>query len=135
MLDMAKDNLSLQRAVIGALRAAFNDHGPITPEHFDSAAKRILGQLGNAKAEGLARALGQRRWEGVSEKEHAAITSKGGRSAWSGTTKKQRSEEMSRRLALGWETRRAKKAAAEKAAKEKAARDERGAQARERNRG
>jgi hypothetical protein len=39
---------ALRRAVIGALRSAIKDHGPITPEQVGSAAKRILGNLVNA---------------------------------------------------------------------------------------
>jgi transcriptional regulator with XRE-family HTH domain len=41
---------SLERVVIGALRSAIHDHGPITPEWIGSAAKRILGQLVNARS-------------------------------------------------------------------------------------
>lgn len=41
------DDDSLLRAIVGALRAAINDHAPITPEHIGSAAKRILGNLVN----------------------------------------------------------------------------------------
>ena len=37
-----------ERAITGALRAAIRDHGPITPEHVGSAAKRVLGNLRNA---------------------------------------------------------------------------------------
>jgi hypothetical protein len=32
-------------AVIGALKSAFNDHGPITSENMHSAAKRIVGLI------------------------------------------------------------------------------------------
>jgi hypothetical protein len=39
----------IERAVVGALRAAIRDHGPITPEHIGSAAKRIVGNLKNAR--------------------------------------------------------------------------------------
>jgi hypothetical protein len=39
----------VERAVVGALRAAIRDHGPITPEHIGSAAKRIVGNLKNAR--------------------------------------------------------------------------------------
>jgi hypothetical protein len=39
---------ALRRAVIGALRSTIKDHGPITPEHVRSAAKRILGKLADA---------------------------------------------------------------------------------------
>jgi transcriptional regulator with XRE-family HTH domain len=41
---------ALERAIVGALRHAINDHGPITPEHIGSAAKRVLGNLVNARA-------------------------------------------------------------------------------------
>jgi hypothetical protein len=38
---------ALERAVIGALRSAIRDHGPITAESVGSAAKRIIGNLAN----------------------------------------------------------------------------------------
>jgi len=37
----------IERAVVGALRSAIKDHGPITPQHIDSASKRVLGNLRN----------------------------------------------------------------------------------------
>jgi hypothetical protein len=40
---------SIERAVVGALRSAIRDHGPITPEQIGSAAKRIVGNLKNAR--------------------------------------------------------------------------------------
>lgn len=46
MTDKAKE-----RAVIGALRSAINDHGPITPDKINSAMKRVLGNLANVSAE------------------------------------------------------------------------------------
>ena len=93
---MAKQE-SLERAIVGALRATIRDHGPITPDKIGSAVKRILGQLGNAKADGLARALGRRRWVGVSEEDRKKIQGAGGRSAWASMTAKERSAEMKRR--------------------------------------
>ena len=90
---------SLERAIIGALRAAIKDHGPITPEHIGSAAKRILGQLGNAKADGLARALGRRRWAGLSAVERGELAGAGGRKAWASLSAEARSAEMRRRAA------------------------------------
>jgi transcriptional regulator with XRE-family HTH domain len=39
----------LERTLVGALRSAINDHGPITPEWLGSAAKRILGDLVKAR--------------------------------------------------------------------------------------
>lgn len=38
----------LERAINGALRAAINDHGPITADRLNSAAKRVIGALANA---------------------------------------------------------------------------------------
>lgn len=38
---------ALERAVVGALRSAIKDHGPITAEHIGSAAKRVVGNLEN----------------------------------------------------------------------------------------
>jgi len=38
-----------ERAIVGALRAAIHDHGPITPEQIGSAAKRVAGNLRNAR--------------------------------------------------------------------------------------
>ena len=39
----------LERATIGALRAAIHDHGPITLDRIPSAAKRVVGQLCNMR--------------------------------------------------------------------------------------
>jgi hypothetical protein len=39
----------LERAIVGALRAAIHDHGPITAEHLGSAAKRVPGNIANAR--------------------------------------------------------------------------------------
>lgn len=88
---------SLERAIAGALRAAIRDHGPITADKIGSAAKRILGQLPNARADGLARALGKRRWAGVSEEERKAVSGSGGRAAWASMSAEERSIEMKRR--------------------------------------
>ena len=90
---------SLERAITGALRATIRDHGPITPEHIGSAVKRIIGQLANAQADGLARALGRRRWAGLSAEERGKVTSAGGRSAWASMSAEERSAEMKRRAA------------------------------------
>jgi hypothetical protein len=95
--SMHEDDDSLERAIIGALRATIRDHGPITPDKIGSAAKRILGQLGNARASGLARAMGKRRWAGMSAEDRAAVTSSGGRNAWAGMSPEERSAEMKRR--------------------------------------
>jgi hypothetical protein len=120
-------NPELERAIVGALRDQIKAHGPITPEWIGSAAKRILGQLANAKPTGLARALGKRRvqlmgpeahaalssaggtgrWKGVSAKKHAAITSAGGKKAWADMTPDQRSAEMKRRAQVRAEKRKA----------------------------
>jgi len=80
-------NPELERAIVGALRSQIRDHGPITPEWIGSAAKRILGQLGNAKPSGLARALGRRRTQLLSPEELTAFTSAGGTSRWKGVSK------------------------------------------------
>lgn len=59
MTDKAKE-----RAVIGALRSAINDHGPITPDKINSAMKRVLGNLANVPcAHDQLRALGVREIE------------------------------------------------------------------------
>jgi transcriptional regulator with XRE-family HTH domain len=39
----------LERAIVGALRSAINDHGPITADLIPSAAKRIVGNVVNAR--------------------------------------------------------------------------------------
>jgi hypothetical protein len=91
------DDDSLERAIIGALRGTIHDHGPITAEWISSAAKRILGALGNARADALARALGRRRWEGVSEKERTKHQAAAASSYWKAMTPEERSAEMKRR--------------------------------------
>jgi len=48
---------------------------------------------------GLARALGRRRWAGVSAEERSKVAGAGGRSAWASMTAKERSAEMKRRAA------------------------------------
>ena len=45
-------SVNIERAVVGALRHAIRDHGPITPEQIGSAAKRIVGNLKNARCPG-----------------------------------------------------------------------------------
>lgn len=42
---------ALERAVLGALRSAINDHGPITADKLTSATKRVIGGLANAGVE------------------------------------------------------------------------------------
>jgi hypothetical protein len=42
-----QENDGAERAIVGALRSAIHDHGPITPETIGSAAKRIVGNLRN----------------------------------------------------------------------------------------
>jgi hypothetical protein len=113
---MSAEQESLERAITGALRSAIRAHGPITPEHIGSAVKRIVGQLANAKLDGLARALGRRRWHGVSSADAHKIRSKGGRkggqkggrTAWAGVSKAERSAEMKRRAAVREANREAK---------------------------
>jgi hypothetical protein len=45
------DEEVLERAIVGALRSAIHDHGPITPEDVGSAAKRVIGNLRNVAME------------------------------------------------------------------------------------
>jgi len=45
---------SLERTIAGALRAAIHDHGPITADKIGSAVKRIVGNLANVDAPGVA---------------------------------------------------------------------------------
>jgi hypothetical protein len=100
---MAKDptaNNELERAIVGALRDQIQAHGPITPQWIGSAAKRVLGNIANAKSTGLARALGSRRWKGTTAEERAAITGSGGRTAWAGVSPEERTAEMKRRAAV-----------------------------------
>ncbi len=86
----------IERIVVGALRAAIKDHGPITLDRIGSAAKRVIGQL--AGAVGPA-AMARRRWQGVPEEERLEISGAGGRAAWAGVSEAARSEEMRRRAA------------------------------------
>lgn len=46
-MDQDADD-SLFRSVVGSLRAAIHDHGPITLDRIGSAAKRVVGNLRNA---------------------------------------------------------------------------------------
>jgi len=87
---------SLERIVAGALRAAIQDHGPITLDQVGSATKRVVGQLGGAVGPA---AMGRRRWEGVAEEERRQVMGAGGRSAWAKLTPEERSAEMRRRAA------------------------------------
>ena len=99
---MPEEQESLERAIVGALRSMYHAHGPITPEWFGSAAKRIAKQLANAKLDGLARVMGRRRWEGVSAEERTRIATKGGakggKTAWAGISKAERSKLLKARL-------------------------------------
>jgi hypothetical protein len=92
---MADD--SLERAIAGALRAAIKAHGPITPEHIGSATKRIVGNLRNARLEGLASALGRRGGLARAKAPDFAETQAAGGRAGRGV-KKPRSEEAKRRM-------------------------------------
>lgn len=112
---------SLERAIAGALRATIRDHGPITAELVSSAVKRIVGNLPNARADGLARALGRRRfagrsaeevrehqsaaakarWKDVPAAERSELQSKAGKAAWKDMTLEERRTEMRRRRRLG----------------------------------
>lgn len=47
-----EDAAALERTIAGALRSAVHDHGPITPDKIGSAAKRIIGNLRNARPAG-----------------------------------------------------------------------------------
>ncbi len=85
-------NLELERAIVGALRDQIRAHGPITAEWIGSAAKRVLGQLGNAKATGLARALGARRMRQMTEAERHEMSAAGGRTAAERMTPEERVE-------------------------------------------
>jgi hypothetical protein len=100
---MSEDD-SIDRAIAGALRATIRDHGPITPEHIGSAVKRIRGNLQNARLDVLAAELGRRRWAGMSEEEQREHQSAAGKASWKGTTKAERSAEMSRRRKKGLKT-------------------------------
>jgi len=91
------DDDSLLRAIVGALRAAIHDHGPIGPQQVGSAAKRILGNLVNARPGGLERAFGRRRWDGVSAEERANYLGGLARARWASMTPEERSAEMRRR--------------------------------------
>jgi hypothetical protein len=69
---MAQDNESLERAIVGALRSTIHDNGPITAKHIGTAAKRIIGQLAHLRGDGLARAVGDRRFAGTTDTERSA---------------------------------------------------------------
>jgi hypothetical protein len=92
---MADD--SLERAIAGALRAAIKAHGPITPEHIGSATKRIVGNLRNARLDGLASALGRRGGLARAKAPDFAEAQAAGGRAGRGV-KKPRSEEAKRRM-------------------------------------
>ncbi len=92
----------LERAITGALRAAIHDHGPITPDKIGSAVKRILGNLRNARLDGVAAAvMARRRWAGVSADERQEHQAAAARSQWAGMTPEERSAEMKRRRRKG----------------------------------
>lgn len=88
---------SLERAIAGALRAAIKAHGPITAEHIGSATKRIVGNLRNARLEGLAAALGRRGGLARAKAPDFARAQAAGGRAGKGK-KKPRSEEAKRRM-------------------------------------
>jgi hypothetical protein len=91
------DDDSLERAIAGALRAAIKDHGPITADKIGSAVKRIMGNLPNAKASGLAAALGRRRWSGLSAEEQRAQHSSMAKSMWANMTAEERAAFLKKR--------------------------------------
>lgn len=97
-VPMAEGDESLERAIAGALRSAIRDHGPITADKIGSAAKRVVGNLKNARLDGMAAALGRK--GGLARKEAGAnfekLGRKGGR-AGRGVSKP-RSEEARRRM-------------------------------------
>jgi hypothetical protein len=97
----ADDEDSLERAIVGALRSAIHDHGPITPALITSAAKRILSNLRNARVDGLARELARRRWAGVSKEDRSEHQAAAARAGWAEMTAEERSEEMRRRRRKG----------------------------------
>lgn len=86
---------SLERAVTGALRGAIRDHGPITGDLVTSAAKRVIGNLKNARLGGIAAALGRQGGLANTKKAQAAKGRKGGRAGKG--SKKPHSEEARRR--------------------------------------
>jgi hypothetical protein len=112
-------NPELERAIVGALRDQIRAHGPITPEWIGSAAKRILGQLANAKPTGLARALGRRRVAQMSPEELAAFTSAGGAARWKGVSKTARRAHAQKAGAAGATSRWAKMTPVERSAEMK----------------
>lgn len=95
--DVPEDD-SLERAIAGALRATIRDHGPITAERIGSAAKRVAGNLKNARLDGIAAALGRR--GGLAAKKAGANFAKlGGKGGRAGRgVPKPRSPEAQRRM-------------------------------------
>jgi hypothetical protein len=87
---------TLERAIAGALRGAIRDHGPITADMITSAVKRVVGNLKNARLEGMAAALGRKGGLANTRKTQAAKGRKGGRAGKG--TKKPWSQEAKRRL-------------------------------------
>ena len=53
---------AIRRAVVGALRSAIKDDGPITADNVRSAAKRVLGNLANASDDDDLRVAVKRRY-------------------------------------------------------------------------
>lgn len=96
--DVGAGQDSLERAIIGGLKSAIRDHGPITTDNMSSAAKRIAGNLKNARLDGLAAALGRRGGLANQSKVQAAKGRKGGR-AGKGTKKPHSPEAHRRHLA------------------------------------
>jgi hypothetical protein len=98
---MSTEDDSIERAIAGALRGAIKEHGPITPDKIGSAVKRIVGNLRNARATGLAAALGRRRWAGVDEEERTESMAALAKGRWANMTPEERSAEMKRRRRKG----------------------------------
>jgi hypothetical protein len=83
-------NPERERAIVGALRAAIHDHGHITLANVLSAARRVVGNLANANASGLARALGRRRAASQTAAERVDLATTAANARWKGTTKAER---------------------------------------------
>jgi hypothetical protein len=93
----------LERAIAGALRDAIRAHGPITPARIGSAAKRIAGQLRNARGleSRVAATLGRKggaAGRGESKRREVDYSSMAA-TRWAGMTAEERSAEMKRRAA------------------------------------
>jgi hypothetical protein len=99
---MPEEQESLERATTGALDSAIRARGQITQEWIGFAVKRIIGQLANAKVDGLARVTKRPRWEGLGpgarSRRAQAIASQGSTAAWAGMLKAERSKVLRARL-------------------------------------